>query len=200
MRKNKNEKKNEVKEENKETTKDDTKKEVEKIKVNELPKEIKSEERKVSTDFIKIRVNNCFVNAKKSYLTDLLAKWDDFVIYEANANKSLMTYVVDTIPVTASNEYAIISNKVDYTNDLINQNIESLEKDLAMFYGKPYKLVAITESDWNHIKEEYINNLKKGYKYEMMDENMMEEQEARNVTDLEKLAEEIFGTNNYEVK
>lgn len=142
------------------------------------------------------RINNTFVEAQKKYLLELKEKWDDFVIYESNANKLLLSYIVDTELVAASNNYAILVNKINNTNDLINENIESVEKDFKLFFGREYKLVSISPKEWEEARNKYIANLKNGYKYTMMDDSIIIEE---NTSELEKLANEIFG-NNYEIK
>ena len=142
------------------------------------------------------RINNTFVGAQKKYLIELKEKWDDFVIYESNANKLLLSYIVDTELVAASNNYAVLVNKINNTNDLINENIESVEKDFKIFFGREYKLVSISPKVWEEARNKYITNLKSGYKYTMMDDSIIIEE---NTSELEKLANEIFG-NNYETK
>lgn len=142
------------------------------------------------------RINNTFVGAQKKYLLELKEKWDDFVIYESNANKLLLSYIVDTELVAASNNYAVLVNKINNTNDLINENIESVEKDFKIFFGREYKLASISPKVWEEARNKYIANLKSGYKYTMMDDSIIIEE---NTSELEKLANEIFG-NNYETK
>lgn len=142
------------------------------------------------------RINNTFVGAQKKYLLELKEKWDDFVIYESNANKLLLSYIVDTELVAASNNYAVLVNKINNTNDLINENIKSVEKDFKIFFGREYKLVSISPKVWEEARNKYITNLKSGYKYTMMDDSIIIEE---NTSELEKLANEIFG-NNYETK
>lgn len=145
---------------------------------------------------VDVRINNTFVGAQKKYLLELKEKWDDFVIYESNANKLLLSYIVDTELVAASNNYAVLVNKINNTNDLINENIESVEKDFKIFFGREYKLVSISPKVWEEARNKYIASLKSGYKYTMMDDSIIIEE---NTSELEKLANEIFG-NNYETK
>ena len=149
---------------------------------------------------IQTRINNCFVNAKKSYLTEIQQMWNDFIIYESNANKELMAYIADTEPMTASDTYLIISNKLDVNNDLLNQNINSLENDFNKFFGKNCKIVAVNNKMWDELKKEYVNNIKNGVKYIYREEKVSEQEEIKTESDLEKLANEIFGNNNYEVE
>ncbi len=148
---------------------------------------------------IDIRINNTFANAKKNYLVNLKEKWNDFIIYESNANKKLMSYILDTEIVVASDCYAILTNKLESTVDLINENIKLLEQDLKNFYGNVYKLVCLSLDDWNECKEKYIFNTKNNIKYSIINEA---EEESNNIIDddesndeLEKLAAEIFEDN-----
>ena len=186
----------------------DSKKEVEIIKpMEEKPKvsvsvteqpiisqENQAEEKNKGIEFdIDVRINNTFVNAKKDYLKSIKSKWNDFVIYESNTNKALISYLADTNIVAASEKYAILTNNLDITNDLINQNIKTLEKDFNLFFNGNYYLVAISPKKWEQERNKYINNIKNGYKYEIIDNDIIIKEDK---SELEKIASEIFG-NNY---
>ena len=154
-----------------------------------------------------IRINNCFAGAKKQYLTEIKEKWNDFMIYESNANKKLMSYIIDTEIVVASDQYAILVNNNESTVELINENISSIEKDFKIFYGNAYKFVCLDNSLWNEEKDKYVFNLKNNIKYSIIDESEDDSNElsidnaidSNNSDELESLATEIFG-NNYEIK
>ena len=157
------------------------------------------EENHISRKFkfdINIRINNTFVNAKKENLNFIKSKWEDFIIYESNTNKKLLSYIADTVVVAASENYAILTNNIDSTNDLLNENIDVLEKDFNLFYNLNYKLVSISINRWNLEKEKYIKNIRSGFNYKLIDDNIVIEE---NLSELEKVAADIFG-NNYEVK
>ncbi len=177
-------------------TKENISQEIKESKESEINNEAPIVNEKKAHFNIDARINNTFVGAQKKYLLELKEKWDDFVIYESNANKLLLSYIVDTELVAASNNYAVLVNKINNTNDLINENIESVEKDFKIFFGREYKLVSISPKVWEEARNKYIANLKSGYKYTMMDDSIIIEE---NTSDLEKLANEIFG-NNYETK
>ncbi len=166
----------------------------------EIKEEEKTEEVKAMINIdVETRINNCFVNAKKNYLMDIQQMWNDFIIYEANANKELMAYIADTEPMTASDAYLIISNKMDINNDLLNQNMSSLENDFNKFFGKNYKIVAVNTKKWDELKKEYVNNIKNGVKYIYREEKSLDLPIDNKENELEKLAKEIFGSN-YEVE
>ncbi len=177
-------------------TKENISQEIKESKEPEINNEAPIVNEKKAHFNIDARINNTFVGAQKKYLLELKEKWDDFVIYESNANKLLLSYIVDTELVAASNNYAVLVNKINNTNDLINENIESVEKDFKIFFGREYKLVSISPKVWEEARNKYITNLKSGYKYTMMDDSIIIEE---NTSELEKLANEIFG-NNYETK
>lgn len=159
-----------------------------------ISQENKLEKKNKVIDFdIDVRINNTFVNAKKDYLNNIKSKWNDFVIYESNTNKVMISYLADTNIVAASDKYAILTNNLDITNDLINQNIKSLEKDFNLFFNGNYYLVAVSPKKWEQERNKYINNIKNGYKYEIIDNDIIIKE---NKSELEKIASEIFG-NNY---
>lgn len=170
-----------------------------KISAPAIEQTIISQEKKLDKknkviDFdIDVRINNTFVNAKKDYLNNIKSKWNDFVIYESNTNKAMISYLADTNIVAASDKYAILTNNLDITNDLINQNIKSLEKDFNLFFNGNYYLVAVSPKKWEQERNKYINNIKNGYKYEIIDNDIIIKE---NKSELEKIASEIFG-NNY---
>ena len=159
-----------------------------------ISQENKLEKKNKVIDFdIDVRINNTFVNAKKDYLNNIKSKWNDFVIYESNTNKAMISYLADTNIVAASDKYAILTNNLDITNDLINQNIKSLEKDFNLFFNGNYYLVAVSPKKWEQERNKYINNIKNGYKYEIIDNDIIIKEDK---SELEKIATEIFG-NNY---
>ena len=167
------------------------------VSVTEQPiisQENQTEEKNKGIEFdIDVRINNTFVNAKKDYLNSIKSKWNDFVIYETNTNKALISYLADINIVAASDKYAILTNNLDITNDLINQNIKTLEKDFNLFFNGNYYLVAISPKKWEQERNKYINNIKNGYKYEIIDNDIIIKEDK---SELEKIASEIFG-NNY---
>ncbi len=156
---------------------------------------------------VDIRVNNCFANAKKNYLAEIKEKWSDFLVYESNANKKLMSYIIDTDIVVASDKYAILVNSTESTVELINENINSIEKDFKIFFGSEYKFVCLDNSMWNEEKDKYVFNMKNKIKYSIIDETEEESNElstenaikSNNSDELESLASEIFG-DNVEIK
>ena len=184
-------------------TSEDSKSDNVSVETSSVPAEEVNKDNTNTCSFsIDVRVNNCFANAKKDYLNNIKEKWDDFLIYESNANKKLMSYIVDTDIVVASDQYAILTNKSISTAELINKHIASLEKDFKIFFGNDYKFVCLDPDSWNENKNKYVFNIKNNIKYSIIDESeddsgLSTQNAIRSNEDdeLESLAEEIFGRN-----
>ena len=149
-----------------------------------------------------IIINNAFALADKKlklslqekwskledYLTDghyamIAGKWSDVNIEVVGGN-----YVIFTVLYESLLDGIYLNEK--FSNDFIN----------VIFDGK-YNYVVITNDEWNKYKEEYINNVKMGKKYEIME--MKEENnsinETKELTIVDRLFE-IVGEENIEFK
>ena len=152
----------------------------------------------INTELIKIRVNNCFVNAKKEYLQTIKNLWKDFV---DNLNdKSLLNLVVDCNVVAASDKIAILTNVIDGTSNLINNKLNEIETNFNNKYKASYKFIALTETKWNEEKKEYIANLKNKYEYQYIEEPKQENIEEKNIDNIEKIAYDIFDKEKIEIE
>ena len=152
----------------------------------------------INSELIKIRVNNCFVNAKKEYLQTIKNLWKDFV---DNLNdKSLLNLVVDCNVVAASDKIAILTNVIDGTSNLINNKLNEIETNFNNKYKASYKFIALTENKWNEEKKEYIANLKNKYEYQYIEEAKQENIEEKNIDNIEKIAYDIFDKEKIEIE
>ena len=152
----------------------------------------------INTELIKIRVNNCFVNAKKEYLQTIKNLWKDFV---DNLNdKSLLNLVVDCNVVAASDKIAILTNVIDGTSNLINNKLNEIETNFNNKYKASYKFIALTENKWNEEKKEYIANLKNKYEYQYIEEPKQDNIEEKNIDNIEKIAYDIFDKEKIEIE
>lgn len=143
-----------------------------------------------------IRVNNCFVNAKKDYLQEIKNDWQEF-IESLNDDRRLLALVIDATPVAASDTHVILTTALFNTAELINTNTNDLEVIFNKTFNKNYKMIALSENEWLEEKKVYINNIKSGITYELM-----EEQEVVNSSEdnnLEKIAKDIFSQDKIEI-
>ena len=149
-------------------------------------------------ELIKVRVNNCFVNAKKEYLQKIKDLWQNYL---NNLNdKSLLNILIDCTVVTASDKIAVLTNVVDGTSNLINSRLSELESSFNKEFNTNYKFIALTTAQWNEEKENYINNLKNKYEYHYMDEPKKDEVIENNIDNIEKIAYDIFDKEKIEIE
>lgn len=168
-----------------------------KIISREIKKENSNE--KEMNELIKIRINNCFVNAKKEYLNNIKSIWPDFM---ANlTDKNLLNLLMDCNIVAASDKIIVITSQVEATASLINKNIISLEESYNNKFDNNYKFIAICETEWLKEKQIYIENLKNKIEYKFIEEPKIEKVEKQpEINDLEKTAFAIFDTNKIEIE
>ena len=144
----------------------------------------------------KIRINNCFVNPKKSVLENIKQEWVQFS--NINQNSQVLSLLVDVVPVAASDEVIIVSTTSKGTCELFNLNLTKLENELLKERNLNQKLIALTDSEWKKSRSEYATNLKNGFKYEYIKEDEVKktsstkDKKDTESSNIEKLAQEIF--------
>lgn len=144
-----------------------------------------------------VRINNCFVNAHKKYLTYFQNKFQEFAI--SDIKPEIKSLLIDAKIVLASPEIVVMAVSLESTVLLINRKILEIEKSLANILGENIKLIAVSEKDWNEMKEEYIKNLKNGVKYEMIDEDSLNELKPTEENALEEIAKDLFSEEKIEI-
>lgn len=171
-------------------------------KVEKLPKNIeknKGESQKkfdenVENKNVDIRINNCFVGATKNDLNEMKSKWDEFI---NNLDDALIKGILsDTIVVAASKDYTIMEVTIPHGDIELNEKIDLIEDLFNKKYDFKYKFVFIDENKWQKEKLEYINNLKSGYKYTLIEET---KEKLNNDIDISDVAD-IFDINKIEVE
>lgn len=150
------------------------------------------------TELIKIRVNNCFVNAKKEHLQKIKELWSTFI--EQLNVKSLMNLLMDCNVVTASDTIAVLTNIVEGTTNLINSKLDEIESLFNKEFNTNYKFICLTESKWNEEKQEYITNLKNKHEYYYMEEPKIEKVVENHIDNIEKIAYDIFDKEKIEIE
>ena len=112
------------------------------------------------------RINNTLAGASKDVLKEFKSKMGMINDYLFDDNySSICGLLKDSDIVVASNEYIIITNMLSSIVSRINYSNVDVENLLNKVFGCNVKIVAISNDDWNNIKKEYINNIKKGNKY-----------------------------------
>ena len=139
---------------------------------------------------VKGRINNTLATAKKNILGNVKEKWKSLENYLCDDFFSMVAGLLkDCTVVAASEEYIIISNDLTSVVDRINNNIENVEALLEQIIG--YKIIAVSVSseNWNFIKKKYVDDIKNGIKYSIieLDENKNVKNNSSPVDELKKL-------------
>lgn len=144
---------------------------------------------KISKELTKIRINNCFVNAKKEYLQKIKENWDKFS--SSIEDKTLLSLLIDSNIVAASDRVAIITNLLEGTVNLINDHLEEISSKYKNEYKIDYSFIAITDEKWHKEKEIYIQNIKNKHTYQYLEEPTEEQVEEKETKPMEKNIEEV---------
>lgn len=168
------------------------------IKINSSPlSNVEPAHRKLDNNLdkiIEIRVNNCFVNAKKVYLDDMKNKIKK-IIDNLEGAKKIRNILLDTVLVAASDEYLIFSSDNNHVAMNYNENLKKIEEELYNLLLIKYKIIFISSSRWQTEKLSYVNNLKNNKKYIIIEEKEL----LTKNSEIEKLADDLFDKNKLEI-
>lgn len=142
-----------------------------------------------------IRINNCFVNPQKAILEDLKEKWDGFV--SKIDDSQILSVLIDTSVVAASDYYVLITSQSRGTAELINLNIGKVDEIVLNYFNKPLKLIALTEEEWLIQKKQYVQNLKNKKVYSFITEDDIQYKEDES-DELANIASEIVSEEKIE--
>lgn len=146
---------------------------------------------------IETRINNCFVGVEMKYKKIFKDTWTDFLNYLLAYDKNLISLLADVEILAASNEYVLISSKIDSTNSLINENILDLERLYTDFSGNNYRFASLNKDLWKKESALYLKNKENNIKYNYIEEEIAEKPVDFSVNienDIEDLAKDIFDT------
>lgn len=145
------------------------------------------------------RINNTLAGASKDILKIFKSKWSlisDYLFDEKFS--SVCGLLKDSNVVVSSSEYIIISNKLSSVASRINYNSEIIEELIEKIFDSKVKVVAVSDEEWSKIKSEYINNIKNGKKYVILELNEKVENEKEK-TPMDDLID-LVGENVIEYK
>lgn len=152
-----------------------------------------------------IRINNCFVECSKESKSKISNSLVEFMNYLMPIDRNMVSLLADTDVLAASDKYVLICSKIDSTNDLINNDIFTIEEKYKEFSGNNIRFAAISQNIWKKEVEKYRFNLKNKIKYTYIDEQIednIKTESSMKVSskndDVEQLAKDIFGT--YEIE
>lgn len=161
--------------------------------IETIPEKI-TEESNIDSNIKNILINNCLALAnkkEKEIFNDKYITIRDYLI-EKKYN-SIINLLVKATPEVVSNKNIIFTFKNNFEIVLFEKNTEEIIKFLKKVYDNNYQIVAITSDEWKKIKEEYINNIEKGVKYEYIDISKKNKSNKKNKNELQNSIENIFG-------
>lgn len=119
-----------------------------------------------------IIINNAFAVADKKLKCDLQQLYVNLSDYLTDKKYSLVSgMLIDTEIQVAGDNYLIMTGKYDAIVDKILSNYNLCSELINKIFGKFYNFVIITNDEWNTLKNQYINNIKEGKKYYLMNLN-----------------------------
>ena len=148
-------------------------------------------------EFIRIRTNNCLVNAKKDCLSTVKKHWTEYTSMVKLQLPALFSLIIDVNVVAASADYLILTHKMDTSISLLDENHIELETIFNKLFESDYKIVVVSQEAWDSIKVDYGINIKSGYIYTLEEDIVLKQEEK--IDDIEVLANEIFGENCIEI-
>ena len=146
-----------------------------------------------SNNLKKIKINNTFFGANKELKNEFVSKYSSIDEYMSSKEfNSISNLLLKAVPAVVSDKNIIFIFKDSFEVVLFNKKEEEIIKLLKLIYKKKYSIVAVTEEEWDKIKKEYIENTKKGYKYEYIEESKKVTKSKKN-SELENTATDLFG-------
>lgn len=129
-----------------------------------------------------IIINNAFAVASKKVKSDLQEIFNNISDYLTDKKYvSAVSLLVDTNIEVAGNGYIVLTGKYDAIVDNINRNLRICEDFINMLFKDDYKIAVITNEEWKNLKNDYVNNIKSGKKYQLREfENSLVDDEILN--------------------
>ena len=162
---------------------------------------IETNQNLIDSDLKDIRINNVFAGANKEILNNVNSKYYLINDYISNKKYNMVSILLSSGRiVVASDKYLLFSfeNKSDVLKfDSIYKHIEQFLKKI---YDESYKIVAVSDKEWEEMKNNYINNIKNKISYIFIEENDVKLEMSENSNALENSALNIFGEDTISVK
>lgn len=146
---------------------------------------------------------------KQTRIQNTLAKFSKKELLEIKSNLNCDEYllddkfnqyaslIMDGVLKAASDEYLIFVYKTIHLENTFNNNIINIEKFIKQILSKDYKCVAVSEEEWNIIKEQFNNKSKKyEYQEETIDiQQILNKQKTNKVDDMKSLFGDLVEYN-----
>ena len=140
-----------------------------------------------------ITINNALAEAEVSLRKNMLNEYKEIEEYFPNKEyNSVAILMSGATPEVVSSRTIVFSFKEKKNVIIFDNKIEEIQKFLKIVFGKKYSIVALTIKEWEPLKKEFVDNIKKGKKYTYI----KEEKANKNKSELES----IFGDSIVTIK
>ena len=143
----------------------------------------------LADDKRKLRINNAFATADKKYKDYINNNWstvEDKVV--SSKYGSIAGLLSDIEIAVVGDGYVIMVAKYDSLVRRLYNALTLIENLLYDAYDKKYKVVFLANDEWLYEKNKYIDNMKKGIKYNIMKDD---EPDKKNKNESEDIAKVI---------
>ena len=143
----------------------------------------------LADDKRKLRINNAFATADKKYKDYINNNWstvEDKVV--SSKYGSIAGLLSDIEIAVVGDGYVIMVAKYDSLVRRLYNSLTLIENLLYDAYDKKYKVVFLANDEWLYEKNKYIDNMKKGIKYNIMKDD---EPDKKNKNESEDIAKVI---------
>ncbi len=118
-----------------------------------------------------LRINNTFAKANKGELNKLKTMWHKVHEYSIdNVYGVASGMLIDAEIVMASKNNILVTFPYESMAERANNIVYLIEFVLEKSFDNDYKFIAISNSEWDKLKKEYIKNIKNGVQYKYINE------------------------------
>ncbi|MBR5662097.1 MAG: DNA polymerase III subunit gamma/tau [Bacilli bacterium] len=142
-------------------------------------------------DIINIRINNSFANANKKMKSDLEKNLSELIEKLKNDSDIYSLFIDTEVGVVSATNILFVCDS-DASAKLLNEKESKIIADLSL----DKKIVFVDKNKWNELVSDYKDKTNKKIKYEYIEEPKLEEKKS----EIEDLANNIFGENNIVVE
>ncbi len=160
-------------------------------KIEESNKEpIKEDNNSFDDKLVKIRINNCFVDAQKKYLEEAKMAVEEYL--STSSEGKIKSILMDSNVVASSSKNLILVCNNVHNIEIANKMLKEIENSFNQDRGTNYKMIFISSEKWEQEKKMYIENLKIKKSYEYIEENDIIKSEQESIND-------VFNKNKVEI-
>ena len=138
-------------------------------------------------------INNAFALANKELKKDLQEKFGLIGDYLTDKKySSVASSLLDTTLQVVGKEYLIFSANYDAVVDKVYEKYKAYSEFLDKVFNGKYSFAVITQSEWETLRTGYINNIKNGYKYEVMELKKNEKKQQKSNSKKSSVVDKLF--------